>query len=175
MIASSNWWTYLDTLRACLSYSLLPTFDLQATRNSKYARYAYLDGLRGFAAVLVYQTHYTGFAHEHVAPLVHAFGWNDQYSFASLPIIRLLFHGGKMTHSLRQRSVSLTDVDIGAFVSAFFVISGYVLSIYPLILIQAECQDRDRIAIQLGRAFPRRWVRLYGPVITTTFIFMTIW
>lgn len=32
-----------------------------------------------------------------------------------------------------------------------------------------------RLALQIGSSFPRRWIRLYFPVVVTTFVFMTSW
>lgn len=120
---------------------------------------AYLDGLRGFAALLVYILHHQGWGHSNVegseSILGDAFGWNGQYYFAGLPGIRLLFTGGH------------------AAVPIFFVTSGYVLSHKPLSLIHAG--EHLQLADSLGSAMFRRWLRLYLPILATTFIWIMLW
>lgn len=118
---------------------------------------AYLDGLRGFAAFLVYWQHHELWAHklEDMSILENAFGFEGHYSFASFHGVRLLFNGGHFA------------------VATFFVISGYVLSTKPLSLIQAG--EQAKLADNLGSALFRRWLRLYIPLIATTFLFMLTW
>jgi len=119
---------------------------------------AYLDGLRGFAALLVYVLHHQGWGHSNVegseSILGDAFGWKGQYYFIGLPGIRLLTGGH-------------------AAVPIFFVTSGYVLSHKPLSLIQAG--EHSQLGDSLGSAMFRRWLRLYLPIIATTFIWITLW
>ncbi|KAL2135955.1 hypothetical protein VTI74DRAFT_6183 [Chaetomium olivicolor] len=117
---------------------------------------AYLDGLRGFAAFLVYWHHHELWAHVpiHATAMQSSFGYNGVHYFVNLPGIGTLFHGGHFA------------------VATFFVISGYVLSAKPISLIHAG--DQARLADNLGSALFRRWLRLYIPLICTTFIFMTI-
>ena len=130
-------------------------------RSSKQLRTtAYLDGLRGFAAFLVYWHHHQLWAHEATSPsqskiLESAFGYDEQYYFACLPVVRILFTGGHFA------------------VTVFFVISGMVLANKPLLLIQSG--DLVTLGDNLASAFFRRWLRLYIPVIVTTFLFMTSW
>jgi peptidoglycan/LPS O-acetylase OafA/YrhL len=118
---------------------------------------AYLDGLRGFAAFLVYWQHHQLWAHglEEMSILENAFGFEGHYSFASFHGVRLLFNGGHFA------------------VATFFVISGYVLSTKPLSLIQAG--EQAKLADNLGSALFRRWLRLYIPLLATTFLFMLSW
>jgi peptidoglycan/LPS O-acetylase OafA/YrhL len=119
---------------------------------------AYLDGLRGFAALLVYSLHHQVWGHSGVQGeliLENVFGWEGQYYFVCLPGIRLLFSGGHFA------------------VAIFFVISGYVLSLGPLRALHA--QDQSGLARRLGSALFRRWVRLFLPVLATTFVWMTTW
>ncbi|KFG85111.1 putative acyltransferase [Metarhizium anisopliae] len=117
---------------------------------------AYLDGLRGFAALIVYWHHHVLWAHkEDIEIFENGFGYNQQYYFAALPGVRLFFSGGHLA------------------VSIFFVLSGYVLSIKPLRLI--EKNDTSGLAEHLGSAIFRRWLRLFLPVAATTFIYATSW
>jgi peptidoglycan/LPS O-acetylase OafA/YrhL len=120
---------------------------------------AYLDGLRGFAAFLVYVVHHQGWGHSNVegseSILGDAFGWNGQYYFVGFPGIRLLFTGGHVG------------------VAIFFVTSGYVLSHKSLSLIHAG--EHLQLADSLASAMFRRWLRLYLPIIATTFIWITLW
>ena len=124
-------------------------------RNSQTA---YLDGLRGFAALLVYSLHHQMWGHEGFAGqfmLENAFGFDGKYYFSCLPGIRIFFSGGHLA------------------VAVFFVISGYVLSRKPLTLIHAR--DTDLLADNLTSALFRRWLRLFLPVLATTFVWMTSW
>lgn len=119
---------------------------------------AYLDGLRGFAAFLVYLGHHESWTHEgnlRGIILENAFGYGRNYYFACLPGIRAFFSGGHMA------------------VCVFFVISGYVLSAKPLTLIHAG--EYVKLGDNLASALFRRWIRLFIPVFGTTFIFMTSW
>ncbi|KAK2797406.1 hypothetical protein FQN50_009207 [Emmonsiellopsis sp. PD_5] len=118
-------------------------------------RTAYLDGIRGFAAFLVYWHHHQLWAHEAVAGdvLENAFGYNRQYFFACLPFVRTFFTGGHLA------------------VSVFFVLSGYVLSAKPLSLLAEG--DLVRFSDNIASALFRRWLRLFLPVIATTFIYMS--
>lgn len=120
-------------------------------------RTAYLDGIRGFAAFLVFWHHHQLWARDSIEigkVLENAFGYDGQYYFACLPFIRVFFSGGHFA------------------VSIFFVISGYVLSTKPLSYIHAG--EYVKLGDSLASSLFRRWLRLYIPVIITTFIFMSI-
>ncbi|KAJ5782581.1 hypothetical protein N7457_004355 [Penicillium paradoxum] len=143
----------------------LPTLPTGRTNNDHNANEkqrlptrptAYLDGLRGFAALLVYWGHHQLWAHDGGGAgnvLELAYGYENKYYFASLPGVRTFFSGGHFA------------------VSVFFVLSGYVLSMRPLVNIQ----DGDYVALGKGlsSAVFRRWFRLYIPIICTTFCYMT--
>jgi peptidoglycan/LPS O-acetylase OafA/YrhL len=121
---------------------------------------AYLDGLRGFAAFLVYWHHHELWSHAwepggQGAIFENAYGWNGHFHFATLPGVRNFFTGGHIA------------------VATFYVISGYVLSAKPLKLIQAD--EHLKLADNLGSALFRRWFRLYIPLIATTFVYITSW
>ena len=133
-------------------------FKKAGPRNEPLRRTAYLDGLRGFAAFLVYWHHHQLWAHFSVQgerKFENAFGYDGQYYFAALPGIRTLFHGGHVA------------------VTVFFVVSGYVLSAKPLALIQSG--EYGKLGDNLASALFRRWLRLHIPVIATTFLYMSSW
>ncbi|KAK4959012.1 hypothetical protein LTR10_003811 [Elasticomyces elasticus] len=132
--------------------------NLKPEPKQRIKRTAYLDGLRGFAALLVYSLHHQVWGHSGIQGefiLENAWGWNGIYKFVTFPGIRILFSGGHVA------------------VAIFFVISGYVLSAGPLRLIHAK--DSARLADSVGSALFRRWLRLFIPVIGVTFLWMTSW
>ncbi|KAF2469832.1 acyltransferas-like protein [Lindgomyces ingoldianus] len=118
-------------------------------------RTAWLDGLRGFAAFMVYIHHNQLWAHGQNGNLIYenAFGYEGRHYTAALPFVRHLFSGGHFA------------------VAIFFVISGYVLSVKSMGLIHnGQFQNS---ADSVGSALFRRWLRLYIPVIAVTFIWMS--
>jgi peptidoglycan/LPS O-acetylase OafA/YrhL len=121
---------------------------------------AYLDGLRGFAAFMVYWQHHqvwarVGHAAIHGNIVENGFGYEDKYYFITLPGIRMFFAGGHFA------------------VATFFVISGYVLSVKPLSLIQSK--EFLKLEESLSSALFRRWLRLYIPSVATTLLYMISW
>ena len=132
-------------------------------------RRAYLDGLRGFAALLVYILHHQLWAHEAQAHVFqNAWGYQGEKHVATLPWIRTLFSGGHYA------------------VSVFFVLSGYVLANKPLRIIhqrqkQQQVQPANqeqllflqgRLANHLASSLFRRWIRLHLPLIVTTLAYL---
>lgn len=115
---------------------------------------AWLDGLRGFAALLVFIQHHTLWTHD-PRILENGFGHKDAYYFGCFPFVRLLFSGGHFS------------------VAVFFIISGYVLSVKPLSLIYTS--EHLKLSDNLASALFRRWIRLFLPVIVTTFLYMSTW
>ncbi|KAH8674609.1 acyltransferase [Tricladium varicosporioides] len=119
---------------------------------------SYLDGLRGFAAFLVYWQHHQIWARIGASSqgiFENAYGHNGNHYFATLPFIRLFFSGGPFA------------------VALFFVISGYVLSNKPLQLINSN--EHAKLGDNLASALFRRWIRLYLPIIATTLVYLTSW
>ncbi|KAL1895626.1 hypothetical protein Sste5346_005095 [Sporothrix stenoceras] len=121
---------------------------------------AYLDGLRGFAAFLVYIHHNELWAHA-ASPhgdneyFENAYGFKGKHFFATLPFVRNFFTGGHIA------------------VAIFYVISGYVLCAKPLGLII----DKKPLALldNLASSVFRRWFRLYIPIFATTFAYAMSW
>lgn len=121
---------------------------------------AYLDGLRGFAAFLVYWQHHQLWAHQHIQDrdqeiFENAWGYRGHYHLATFYGTRLFFTGGHLA------------------VATFYVISGYVLIIKSLQLMQAG--QHHRVGEVVASALFRRWFRLYLPLIVTTFAYVTSW
>lgn len=132
---------------------------LQKTPPRRYvSRTAYLDGLRGFAAFLVYWQHHQLWPLRQVPSnriFENGYGFEGRYYFAALPIVRTFFTGGHFA------------------VALFFVISGYVLSAKPLALLYAG--EYSELGSNIGSALFRRWIRLHLPIIVVTFLYMTSW
>lgn len=119
---------------------------------------AYLDGLRGVAALFVYWMHHQLWARAGIEidrVFENGFGFEGKYYFACFPFIRTFFSGGHYA------------------VCTFFVISGYVLSVKPLSLIHAG--EHLKLSENVTSSLFRRWLRLNTPVLVTTFIYMSSW
>ena len=143
-----------------LTQFIRPAFLSKASgaRPTKLRRTSYLDGIRGFAALMVYLGHHQLWAHEALHSdqiLENGFGYDRQYYFAAFPGIRTFFIGGHYA------------------VCTFFVISGYVLSAKPLSLIHAD--DHLALGDNVASALFRRWIRLNLPLIVTTFGMLVMW
>lgn len=121
---------------------------------------AYLDGLRGFAALLVYWHHHELWVHnmnglDQNSIFENSFGYEGKFHLVALPGVRTFFSGGHYA------------------VSTFFVLSGYVLSIKPLQLIEKD--DIVGLGDHLASAFFRRWLRLFLPLAVTIVLYATSW
>ncbi|KOS19074.1 hypothetical protein ESCO_000354 [Escovopsis weberi] len=119
---------------------------------------AYLDGLRGFAALLVYWHHHQLWAHGSAGlnPLFeNGFGYEGKHAWVALPFVRNFFTGGHFA------------------VATFFVISGYVLSLKPMGLIHAR--DLGRLGDTIASATFRRWPRLFVPIIVVALSYALTW
>lgn len=136
---------------------LTPLFRKRAGSPARpLRRTAYLDGLRGFAAFMVYWQHHQLWAHEGQKEgrfMEAGFGYQGKYYLACFHGLRTFFTGGHFA------------------VTVFFVISGCVLSDKPMRLIHSG--EMTKLTDNLASALFRRWMRLYIPVMTTTFMFMT--
>lgn len=125
---------------------------------TKLRRTAYLDGIRGFAALLVYILHHTLWAHEAQfadKKLENAWGYEGHYYLAAFHGIRTFFTGGHYA------------------VANFFVLSAYCLSLKPMSLIHAG--DYEKLGDSLSSSLFRRWFRLYLPIICVTLFLVFLW
>jgi peptidoglycan/LPS O-acetylase OafA/YrhL len=117
---------------------------------SKLAPTAYLDGMRGLAALFVFFCHYSyqGF--------IIAKSWGtgeDNFHFLKLPIVRLWYQGPQA-------------------VCVFFVISGYALSYRPLKLIRNGAYAD--FATTMSSLTFRRAIRLYLPTAVSTLMIVCL-
>ena len=110
---------------------------------------AFLDGLRGLAALLVYLSHQQSWWYGPQSELNNGFGYHGQMGLGTFPFIRNLLTGGN------------------AGVAVFFVLSGYVLSIAPLRVIRDG--DIPSAHRRLASAFVRRPFRLFIPTLSLSF------
>ncbi|KAL6240712.1 hypothetical protein RBB50_012422 [Rhinocladiella similis] len=141
--------------------TLLPSF-LQPrqcntpSKNDSLPPTAFLDGMRGLAAFVVFICHLTYGTFE----IGHAWGANPHSEshgqadsvnkgFLRLPIVRLLYSGPPM-------------------VAIFFVISGYALSCKPIKLMRS--QNHEQLMTSMSSAIFRRGLRLFLPCFASTFL-----
>lgn len=129
-----------------------------ASRPQRLRRTAWVDGMRGFAALLVYILHHELWAHEpHRAEQImqSSYGYEGRHYFITLPWIRTFFTGGH-----------------GA-VAIFFILSGYVLATKPIALLYSG--DHSSLIGNIGSAIFRRWFRLYLPIFFVTLNCVSLW
>jgi peptidoglycan/LPS O-acetylase OafA/YrhL len=110
---------------------------------------AFLDGLRGLGALLVFIQHSIGSYDANVHE--HGFGEDGNYYLGSLPFLRIFFSGGH------------------AAVAIFFVLSGYVLTKSPLGLVRNG--KVHACGASLLSAVIRRPIRLYLPPLGVAFVY----
>lgn len=149
-------WNHLRTARWRLlvvraAIFLTPSFlQGRAAREQicpqKLSPTAYLDGMRGLAALFVFFCHYFYQAFK------IAFSWgcdDDNFHFLKLPFLRLWYQGPPA-------------------VCVFFIISGYALSYRPLKL--ARNGALSDFATTMSSMTFRRAIRLYIPTAISTFM-----
>jgi peptidoglycan/LPS O-acetylase OafA/YrhL len=149
---------YLQHSIIPFSLFLLPSFVYKPTsRPRKINSLAYLDGLRGVAALFVMIHHYTcqfapalleGWGND-----LSADGTNENRWFFQLPLFRVIHSGSFM-------------------VVLFFAISGCVLSLRCLRL--GRQRKKPEFLSALAGAVFRRWLRLHLPVIASMCIALFI-
>ncbi|KAI1335738.1 hypothetical protein F5Y15DRAFT_239710 [Xylariaceae sp. FL0016] len=119
--------------------------------SEKVSPTAYLDGLRGVAALVVYVFHFT---YLWFPMLRKGYGSEpDAHLFWQLPIVRIL-HSGR------------------ASVTIFFVISGYVITIKTLSMIYRG--QPDRVLESLSGSLFRRPLRLYLPIVGSSLVIFVL-
>ena len=140
-----------------LAFSLLPSFVQTSLKNErphqeKLYPTAYLDGMRGLAALFVFFCHYSYTCF--VITIGYGYGDAGEYNNPLLlPIVRLVFSGPPM-------------------VCVFFVISGYALSLKPLKLMRSHSWD-DLMTTMSSSVF-RRGMRLFLPTTVSTFTILVL-
>lgn len=149
---SDNWLDQVDLMLSKLGVFLTPSFlqhlvGGREPENPKLHAIAALDGVRGWACLLVFNFHFL-FTYTWKV----AVGWGfagENFGILHLPIIHLLISGHIM-------------------VAIFFVLSGYVLSYKPLKLIRNR--SWDQVFTTLSSSTFRRGLRLYIPSIIGIFL-----
>lgn len=150
---AADLWTVVGHFVNRLKPRIFHTLRKHNARTTPLRSTDYLNGLRGWAALLVYVSH-----HIHdvtYVPIELAYGRDGVYYLISFPFIRTLFTGSHMA------------------VHIFFVLSGYVLSRRVLEMIHKDT-DPGKITTSLASSLCRRWIRLWGPIVGTTFLAMTV-
>ncbi|KAG0644910.1 O-acetyltransferase -1 [Hyphodiscus hymeniophilus] len=138
---------FLRCMIALAPSFLQPTYKYPTTLHPT----SWLDGLRGTAALVVFFLH-------SIYPW-----WPDiSYGYAS----------GPGTFNPLQMPLIRTLIAGGGAVSVFFVISGYVLSCASIKRIRKG--DWEGFVDTLAASVFRRWIRLYVPVLVSTFISMIV-
>lgn len=137
------------------SFFLLPTFIQTTIRPSEqpsksHHPTAWLDGMRGIAAFLVFIFHISYATHDVATAYAPHGGKTD---LLRLPIIRFFYHGPAM-------------------VSIFFVLSGYALSYKPAK--QMHKGEIDALLKGLSSSVVRRGMRLYLPCVASTLCIVAI-
>jgi peptidoglycan/LPS O-acetylase OafA/YrhL len=142
---------YISRIAVFLLPSFLQprVFSHAAVHSRRLHPTAYLDGLRGLAALFVV------FCHWSYTSFVVAEGWGYQgrnYNILRLPIVRLFYTGPAM-------------------VAIFFVVSGYALSLKPLKLVRSKSDDGGGSLVRaLGSSVFRRGIRLFVPTAASTLL-----
>ncbi|KAK3985004.1 acyltransferase family-domain-containing protein [Cladorrhinum sp. PSN332] len=142
---------------------LLPSF-LQPRGGSVPPRLsptAYLDGMRGLAALFVFFCHYTYTCYV----IAHGYGYEpplrpppttptpNNFALLKLPFLRLFYSGPPM-------------------VCVFFVISGYALSLRPLT--QIRSRQFSSLSATLSSLIFRRAIRLFLPCAVSTLLIVAM-
>ncbi|PKY02050.1 hypothetical protein P168DRAFT_292164 [Aspergillus campestris IBT 28561] len=142
-----DWQTHIDRAFTNFLVALTPSFwqhlvGGQPPEAGRLHAIAALDGLRGWACLLVFNFH---FLFTYTWKVAVGWGFNgENYSLWQLPILHMVVSGHIM-------------------VAIFFVISGYVLSYKPIKTIRSRMFDQTFLT--LASSTFRRGLRLYVPAI----------
>lgn len=145
--APLSWPDWIDLMVVRLGVAVTPSFlqhrvGGQVPPPAKQHAIAALDGLRGWAALLVFNFH---FLFTYTWKVALGWGFNgENYALWQLPIVHMAVSGHIM-------------------VAIFFVISGYVLSYKPLKTIRSRSWEQTFTTLASGTF--RRALRLYIPSI----------
>jgi hypothetical protein len=130
-----------------IAMGLIPSFLRKSNvgNQRRLSPTAYLDGMRGLAALFVFLCHYSYTCF--VITVGYGYGNpGENTSILQLPIIRLLYSGPPM-------------------VCVFFIISGYALSLKPLKQIRAR--QWDNFLTTMSSSLFRRGLRLFIPTFSS--------
>lgn len=147
-VSQEDWLTYTEDLGHRLTVALTPSFLQQYVGGGtppppKLHAIAALDGLRGWACLLVFNFH---FLFTYTWKVAEGWGFaGGNFGIHQLPFFHMLISGHIM-------------------VAIFFVISGYVLSYKPLKTIRSRSFE-EAFTVLASSTF-RRALRLYIPSIT---------
>ncbi|TQV99491.1 acyltransferase-like protein [Cordyceps javanica] len=146
--------SHLATVLNYVTPSFLSPTHIKRLSQPRITPTSYIDGLRGYAAVIVVIFHTSLLYSDDI--VFFTFGLDEShYNPLQLPIVRLFFSGHGM-------------------VSMFFVLGGYVNALRPLSLIRSG--NLDDLAPALSSSLLRRFVRLCLPPLVSTFIIaMTVY
>ncbi|GAM85280.1 hypothetical protein ANO11243_032840 [Dothideomycetidae sp. 11243] len=140
----------------------------------------WLDGLRGYAALLVFFTHFA-FSYWHQVRLVYGTVipletqvWSGEY----FPYVAQLYNGTRVISSTEeQQNYHLLQLPILRLLSygepmvvIFFIVSGYSLSLKPISLMLKGHAGQSQMLTHLASSIFRRPIRLLAPVTIGTFL-----
>ena len=148
--SQEDWLAYSEDIWHRLTLALTPSFlqhwvdssSSSAPQSTKLHSIAALDGLRGWACLLVFNFHFL-FTYTWKVAIGWGFG-GENFGMHQLPFFHMLISGHIM-------------------VAIFFVLSGYVLSYKPLKTIRSRSFDQTFTVLASGTF--RRAFRLYIPAI----------
>lgn len=161
------WFTYpllqlgvrrITSVTAYFLAALVPSFLQSCRANSRASHEAtlaktstdYLDGLRGVAALAVFNYHFAHGTYARAMDRVYqSYPMEDNNHILQLPLIRLLY----------AAEVS---------VAIFFVLSGYILSRQSIAAISSG--DLEKANIRLSSLAFRRGIRLFGPALIASLL-----
>ncbi|KAG9237057.1 acyltransferase family-domain-containing protein [Amylocarpus encephaloides] len=139
--------TCCTVLAPRLLRSLVPSFLRSSNGTSKLHPTSWLDGLRGIASFFVVIHH---FILVWFPKLSYGYASDPEYyNLFQAPFLRIIYSGRGM-------------------VTIFFVVSGYALSYGALRKIRNK--EFDKVLDTLASSVFRRWLRLFLPILVSTFI-----
>jgi peptidoglycan/LPS O-acetylase OafA/YrhL len=117
---------------------------------SKQHPTAFLDGMRGLAALMVFIYHFSGCTYDVLSAYGHE---GKHHDLLRLPFIRFFYSGPAM-------------------VSIFYVVSGYALSYKPVRLMRSK--SWSELMRTIASSIFRRAIRLYLPCIVSTLMIVVL-